>query len=390
MTGRRFELISKFLHLNDSEGMPPSSSNNYDKLYKIRPFLDRVITNFKRNYTPHQQLPIDESMIGFKGRLSWVQYMPKKPTKWGLKAWVLADSTNGYVYNWKLYTGKEGGNNDKGLGHRVVTDLVDDLRDKGYHLFVDNFYTSPTLFTDLIDKGFTACGTLNLNCRGIPKSFIRSKLRKGETYSELSEDGRLLYLKWKDKRDVTVLSSFQDDSSIMKRRRSRHATGGTETVKKPKMVDEYNQFMGGVDRSDQQVLYYGFAHRSVKWWKRVFYHLVDLCLVNALILHNSVTGNKQLTQLEFNIQVAKSLLEGHENRTPRQRSIELPLRLTERPFLEPVPKDTPYGGRPSCEVCLVRKKGRKQTQYQCKTCKTPLHVTPCFEIYHTKLNYHEP
>ena len=78
----------------------------------------------------------------------------------------------------------------------------------------------------------------------------------------------------------------------MKRRRSRHATGGTETVKKPKMVDEYNQFMGGVDRSDQQVLYYGFAHRSVKWWKRVFYHLVDLCLVNALILHNSVTGNK--------------------------------------------------------------------------------------------------
>ena len=36
--------------------------------------------------------------------------MHKKPTKWGMKAWVLADSTNGYVYNWKLYTGKETNN----------------------------------------------------------------------------------------------------------------------------------------------------------------------------------------------------------------------------------------------------------------------------------------
>ncbi len=28
-------------------------------------------------------------MIGFKGRLGFVQYMPKKPIKWGLKAVVV-------------------------------------------------------------------------------------------------------------------------------------------------------------------------------------------------------------------------------------------------------------------------------------------------------------
>ena len=43
-------------------------------------------------------------MVGFKGRLSTP--MPQKPTKWGLKAYVLADSTTGYMYNWILYTGK--------------------------------------------------------------------------------------------------------------------------------------------------------------------------------------------------------------------------------------------------------------------------------------------
>ena len=44
-------------------------------------------------------------MIGFKGRLIFIQFMPQKPTKWGLKAYVLADSTTGYMYNWILYTG---------------------------------------------------------------------------------------------------------------------------------------------------------------------------------------------------------------------------------------------------------------------------------------------
>ena len=101
--------------------MPSRDSPEYDRIYKIRPFLDKLLTSFKTNYNPSQYLSIDESMISFKGRLSWIQCMPKKLTKWGMKAWVLADSTNGYVYNWKLYTGKETHNTvEKGLAHRVV------------------------------------------------------------------------------------------------------------------------------------------------------------------------------------------------------------------------------------------------------------------------------
>ena len=45
-------------------------------------------------------------MVSFKGRIWFIQYLPKKPNKWGLKAYVLADSKTGYTYNWSLYTGK--------------------------------------------------------------------------------------------------------------------------------------------------------------------------------------------------------------------------------------------------------------------------------------------
>ena len=65
------------------------------------------MTQFRSAYTPEQHLSIDESIIGYKGRLSWIQYMPKKPTKWGMKAWCLADSTNGYIWNFKMYTGNK-------------------------------------------------------------------------------------------------------------------------------------------------------------------------------------------------------------------------------------------------------------------------------------------
>ena len=58
------------------------------------------------------------------------------------------------------------------------------------------------------------------------------------------------------------------------------------------------------------VLYYSFAHWSVKWWKRVFFHLLDLSLVNAYILCKE-SGSK-LTHLKFRQEVAMSLLEGFD------------------------------------------------------------------------------
>ena len=79
----------------------------------------------------------------------------------GVKAWVLADSLNGYSWGWKLYTGKDGSSGGPGLAHRVVMDLADDqrLEGKGYLIYTDNFYSSPDLFQALADKGFGACGT---------------------------------------------------------------------------------------------------------------------------------------------------------------------------------------------------------------------------------------
>lgn len=35
---------------------------NYDKLYKIRPFLDKLQENFEKNFNPGQNLAIDDKI----------------------------------------------------------------------------------------------------------------------------------------------------------------------------------------------------------------------------------------------------------------------------------------------------------------------------------------
>ena len=67
------------------------------QVYQIT-LRSQLIRSFQEVLVPQQQLSIDEAMISYKGWLSFLQYLPKKPKKWGMKAWTLADSKQGYTY----------------------------------------------------------------------------------------------------------------------------------------------------------------------------------------------------------------------------------------------------------------------------------------------------
>ena len=79
-------------------------------------------------------------MVGFKGQVSMKQYLPLKPVKRGIKIWERADSSNGYVCNLQVYTGKQdGGVTEHGLGYSVVRELMEPFLHKYHHVFCDNF-----------------------------------------------------------------------------------------------------------------------------------------------------------------------------------------------------------------------------------------------------------
>jgi len=85
----------------------PTHKPNFDKLYKVRPFIDALQKKFLKCYDPDDVMSADESMILFKDRSSLKQYMPKKPIRRGYKVSMLA-CKSAYVLKFEVYTGKKG------------------------------------------------------------------------------------------------------------------------------------------------------------------------------------------------------------------------------------------------------------------------------------------
>ena len=74
---------------------------------------------------PGRNLSVDEAMVKFKGHLGMKQYLPVKPVKRGIKVWVCAEASRGYVCDFQVYTWKkQHGMMEQNLGYRVVHDLM--------------------------------------------------------------------------------------------------------------------------------------------------------------------------------------------------------------------------------------------------------------------------
>jgi hypothetical protein len=175
----RFKDIFRYLHFVDNSTLAPRGDPSYDRLGKIRPLLDYLGQQFRVLYHPSANIAIDEAMIKFQGRSTMKQYMPLKPIKRGIKAWILADSQNGYFWKIQIYVGRQE-NRDVGLGAHVVQTLLEGLEDKHHRAYFDNFFTSPQLMEDLAKIGIYACGTVRSSRKGFPhrieESFTKPKV----------------------------------------------------------------------------------------------------------------------------------------------------------------------------------------------------------------------
>ena len=147
--------ISRYLHFSNNALQAPPGVAGYDRLGKVQDIMQRVSERFLTLYKPHCEDAIDEAMIPFQGRSSLEQYMPAKPVKRGIKVWCRADSHNGFLCEFEVYTGKSS-SVQNGLGKRVVSQKLHGMH---HHLYFDNFFCSVPLLLSLLNSGLYACGT---------------------------------------------------------------------------------------------------------------------------------------------------------------------------------------------------------------------------------------
>jgi hypothetical protein len=397
MARDRFYNILAFLHVANNSLDLPRDDPHHDFSYKIRNIAEKLITNWQTFYYPKREVSVDETLVPFKGRTKILQYIPSKPHKWGLKVWTLAESKTGYVWNWDLYCGKLAmADRSKGVAHQVVTQLCTPIFGKGHHVYVDNFFSSPALFQELRNNQTGACGTLRTNRQGVPPTVKQAKLSKDAPLF-VHRDNELLYISWLDKRQVNLLTTVHNGNTFVKQVRSKFHANYVRNVECPMSVQLYTNYMGGVDLADQQVSYSTLMHRTLKWWKKLFLcNLLEVTVSNAKVIFKALNPDKRIKSDKFRLAIIYGLLEGFErqnvHRKPKPCN-DPPSRLTERHFLSINGKKTPAGRQSyqDCQVCSNREqKKRHETQYICQDCNIPLCIYPCFQRYHTILNYKIP
>ena len=141
--------------------------------------------NFGQCYQPSRDVSIDEAMVQFDGRLCWMQYMPKKPVKWGIKLWCHCDSTTGFCAKFSVYCGRDDDDQDASLdlGYKVVMRLMRDRLQRHHHVYADNYFTSVHLAEALLRSGTYLCGTTRSTRRDFPKGVVGVRLAAGESFN---------------------------------------------------------------------------------------------------------------------------------------------------------------------------------------------------------------
>ncbi|XP_063312604.1 piggyBac transposable element-derived protein 4-like [Pelobates fuscus] len=269
MNRSRYEAMLRFLH---NSKCPPRDNPQYDNLYKIRPLISHFNRQFGSMYTPQKNICVDESLMNYKGRLGFKQYIPVKRSRYGIKLYKLCESASGYVYTFRVYEGKDshldppGCPDIIGMSGEIVWDLINPLLNKGYHLFIDNYYNSIPLLRILYCFETVACGTIRKTRVGFPKALAQKKLKRGET-TALCQD-ELQALKFKDKKEVFMLTSMHTE-------RTRRVTvcGRQEIRRVPVCIRRYNKHMGGVDLSDQLLQSYLILRKTRAWYKSLAFTL---------------------------------------------------------------------------------------------------------------------
>lgn len=211
-------------------------------------------------------------------------------------------------------------------------------------------------------------------------------MRVGEKL--VRQKGHVVFTKWHDKRDVSVMatnvSPLADDVEVNR---------GDVEVPKPVVIDLYNSSMGGVDRADQLPEYYSVGRSSSKWYRYIFWFLIDVAICNAFVLCNYrrlSQGMGKLRQLNFRTELAKQLIGGYSTRVSAAQLFKR--RKIEAHFLQEGSEgkhfiDKIKGRKRQCVQCkrvgTKTPKGRPvESTFECVQCSVALCKEVCFEDYH--------
>ena len=361
-----------------------------DKLRKVRFLYDHIRQQCSKLWQPNKHISIDERLVRSKARFSYKQYIKNKPVRFGFKVFALCDSVSKFLVNFKIYTGRENNQPEQGLAHKTVIELMESYFGQGYFLYTDNFYSSPALYTDLRDN-YSCCavGTCQTNRKDFPadlkdaKAFDKKAKRSDMRFHRTASN--VLCQQWKDKRTVTAISTRHCATDFIMVRRSVKEGNVIREIntKKPRLVEDYNKYMGGVDVFDQYAASYRLLRKTKKFWKTLFYDLIEIAVINSFIAFQffrkqhpelvSLRPPNSYSDRQFRLNLVQQLADIHDKTAPMNtRGPGAQTTTAAAPTTACVHIPQVSRARKNCHVCQVRHQREQKTSIFCSTCKNRL------------------
>lgn len=315
-------------------------------------------------------------MIKYSGRLSFRQYMPAKPIKRGVKVWMLCDANTGFLSKFEVYLGRQNNRTEHGLGHNVVTNLTSHLQNTRRWLFFDNYFTGLPLLEHLLADGLYACGTIRVNRLGYPKDLKKPRevRDRGDMKILQKGDSNLTATVWKDKRLVYHLSTLSSPTDIHDAQRRVH--GRVLQLKQPHSVYAYDQFRAK----------YSVGRNGKKWWRYLFWFMLNCCIVNANIMYQMVsrrvTKRKRYSHLDFRQELVRGLIGGYAKRKRSRGDAQNQGGAVDQENIVAHVSCHMESRRTTCKYHSRVLKERRETVYGCSVCKVHLCRDGCHTRYH--------
>ena len=339
--------------------------------------------------------------------------------RWGLKSYCLCESKTGYCYAMSPYCG------ERTRLDETVLFLLGDLKDKGHHLYMDNFYNSVSRAQLVMGLGTHCCGTIR-RFRGEPEVIKKvshvKHLKEGERIVRHNGEG-VMSMVWRDKKLVRMVNTIHQDKMVTVEEKVKGSSKKV-TYTRPECVVNYNKFMNGVDKMDQKISYYPFPRKTHRWNFKFIMYLFQLSFANALTVYKAKGGRQGMSLLDFILSVVEAWtalrapgggqpeveVEGSDEEVgavgggevtggEEEEEEVVPVVIPAAPGYDPeVRKNCKLNGHDlrkfpvgrggklapskSCRWCFVQKGKRRETRYYCKECSYQPLCIECFFLYH--------
>lgn len=151
-------------------------------------------------------------------------------------------------------------------------------------------------------------------------------------------------------------------------------------VPQPFVIGQYNKYMGGVDRMDQNIHNYRISVRSKKWWWSLFTFCLDSCMHNAWQYYRLQPNCEKIDFLQFRREIVQVYLKKYGRPISTGGRPKTPKALEARNH-----NQIRYDGM-NHWIVSANKQNRcalcsKNSTKMCEKCNLNLHEA-CFKAYH--------